>query len=174
MAKQDKTPKFPTFRPKSAGMTEAQKRQAAANAQKPKAKVPAKKPVRAIKNTMLENVTVMSPKKEKDTRTQTAMTRMAPRPMPKVAADSSRVALPTLKAPAVAPPKTMGRGRTALNDATSFYRGAANVGFGKNKSQTTGGKILERGARLAYAAGVPVVSRVPGAELTRSATLVST
>jgi hypothetical protein len=150
MAQQDKTPKFPTWRPKSAGMTGAQKRQAALDAQKPKAKAkaPAKKPVRTVKNTMLENVTVMSPKKEKDTRSQANMTRMAPRPMQKVAADSSRVALPKLKAPAVAPPKTMGRGRTALNDATSFYRGAYNTAFGKNQSQTTGGKILERGARL--------------------------
>jgi hypothetical protein len=83
-----------------------------------------------------------------------------PMAMPKSSVSSAIKTLPTVKAPEG---KKMGRGRAALNDATSFYRGAANVGFGKNKSQTTGGKILERGARLAYAAGVPVVSRVPGA-----------
>jgi hypothetical protein len=97
-------------------------------------------------------VKVMSPKKEKDTRSQTAMPRTAPRSLQMAKVDSSRVALPKLKAPAVAPPKTMGRLRTAANDATSTVRGAYNTAFGKNQSQTTGGKILERGARLGYTA----------------------
>jgi hypothetical protein len=56
--------------------------------------------------------------------------------------------LPTLKAPAAAPGKKLGRVATALSDATSDVRGAANLAFGKNKSQTTGGKILERAARV--------------------------
>jgi len=163
MAQQDKTPKFPTWRPKSAGMTTAQKRQAALDAQKPKAKAPApaKKPVRTVKNRMLEEVTVMSPKKEKDTRTQTAMTRTSPRAMPMATVDSSKRTLPKIQAPDPVPGKKMGRGRTALNDATSYYRGMANIALGKNQSKTTGGKILERGVRLiaggtgVYAGGVP-------------------
>lgn len=60
--------------------------------------------------------------------------------------------LPTLKAPASAGSKKLGRLATAASDATSSIRGAANMAFGKNKSKTTGGKILERGARLAATA----------------------
>lgn len=97
------------------------------------------------------DVKVMSPKKEKDTRTQTAMPSMAPRSMPKAKVDSSRVALPKISRMAATDStktKKMGRLRTAANDATSTVRAAYNTAFGKNQSQTTGGKILERGARL--------------------------
>jgi len=77
---------------------------------------------------------------------------------PKDTTSTSKFPLPTLKAPEG---KKMGRLRTALNDATSAYRGAANVAFGKNKSQTTGGKVLERAARLAsVATGVGVTGGV--------------
>lgn len=81
-----------------------------------------------------------------------------PMVMPKAPVSSSIKNLPTVKAPEG---KKMGRLRTALNDATSMVRGGANIAFGKNKSQTTGGKILERGARLIagasglYASGAP-------------------
>jgi hypothetical protein len=77
---------------------------------------------------------------------------------PKAPISSKMTTLPTVKAPEG---KKMGRGRTALNDATSMVRGGVNVALGKNKSQTTGGKILERGARLIagasglYSTGAP-------------------
>jgi hypothetical protein len=117
-------------------------------------------------------VKVMSPKKEKDTRSQKAMPSIAPRSLQMAKVDSSRVALPKLKAPAVAPPKTMGRLRTAANDATSAYRGAANIAFGKNQSKTTGGKILERATRLAsVATGVGIAG---GADVPRLAKQLAT
>lgn len=72
--------------------------------------------------------------------------------MPKASVSSSIKTLPTLKAPAAAGPKKLGRLATAASDATSMVRGAANMAFGKNQSKTTGGKILERGARLGAAA----------------------
>jgi hypothetical protein len=81
---------------------------------------------------------------------------------PKDTTSTSKFPLPKLKAPAVAPPKTMGRLRTAVSDATSSVRGAANLAFGKNQSQTTGGKILERGARLATAGLGMTAAGVPG------------
>lgn len=68
-----------------------------------------------------------------------------PSVMPKASVSSAIKTLPTLKAPEG---KKMGRLRTAANDATSSVRGAFNTAFGKNQSKTTGGKILERGARL--------------------------
>jgi hypothetical protein len=80
--------------------------------------------------------------------------RPARKPMqgPKMVSDSasimSRIKSPisNTKAPE---PKKLGRLATAASDATSSMRGAANMAFGKNKSKTTGGKVLERGARLA-------------------------
>lgn len=107
------------------------------------------------KATMLEDVSVMSAKKEKDTRSKTAMPSMSPRSLQMAKVDSSRVALPKISRIAATDStktKKMGRLRTAANDATSSVRGAANLVFGKNKSQTTGGKILERAARLGAAA----------------------
>jgi hypothetical protein len=109
------------------------------------------------------NVKVMSPKKEKDTRSQKAMPSIAPRgvkqiptnmPLPNV----SRVAAPD----STKTGKKIGRLRTAVSDATSSVRGAANLAFGKNQSQTTGGKILERGARLATAGLGMTAAGVPG------------
>lgn len=64
---------------------------------------------------------------------------------PKDTTSASKFPLPKLKA---VEGKKMGRLRTAANDATSSVRAAYNTAFGKNQSQTTGGKILERGARL--------------------------
>lgn len=77
-----------------------------------------------------------------------------PMVMPKAKVDSSGIS--KVKAPVSntkAPEgKKMGRAMTALSDASSLYRGAANLAFGKNQSKTTGGKILERVARVGAAA----------------------
>lgn len=79
--------------------------------------------------------------------------------------------LPTLKAPASAGSKKLGRLATAASDATSSIRGAANMAFGKNQSKTTGGKILERGARLGAAAlGVGVAKKAAVAGATKAIT----
>jgi hypothetical protein len=117
------------------------------------------------KSTMLENVTVKSPKKEVDTRSKAPVSSLASKaikqypinaPVPKV----SQLASPS----ASAGPKKLGRLATAASDATSSMRGAANMAFGKNKSKTTGGKILERGARLAATGlGLAGASGVAGA-----------
>lgn len=65
--------------------------------------------------------------------------------------------------------KKMGRAMTALSDASSLVRGAANRAFGKNKSKTTGGKILERIARVGAAAtGVGMLPAGAGLSYARS------
>jgi hypothetical protein len=93
--------------------------------------------------------------------------------MPKATVDPS---VSKVKAP-VSPtkakePKKMGRVKTALSDATSAYRGAANMAFGKNQSKTKGGKVLERAARLAsVATGVGVAG---GADVPRLAKQLAT
>lgn len=72
--------------------------------------------------------------------------------------------LPTIQSVKADGPKKLGRLATAASDATSSIRGAANMAFGKNKSKTTGGKILERGARLAATGlGLAGASGVSGA-----------
>jgi hypothetical protein len=85
-----------------------------------------------------------------------------PMAMPKAPVSSSISTLPTLKAPAPKPGKKMGRLATAASDATSSLRGAANLAFGKNKSQTTGGKILERVARVGAVATGMGAAGIPG------------
>lgn len=93
------------------------------------------------KSTTLSEVTVTA---KRPARSQMAM--------PKASVSSALTSLPTLKAPAAAGPKKLGRFATAASDATSMVRGAANMAFGKNQSKTTGGKIVERVARVGAAA----------------------
>ncbi len=86
---------------------------------------------------------------------------------PKDTTSTSKFPLPTLKAPEG---KKIGRLRTAANDATSSVRSAYNTAFGKNQSQTTGGKILERGARLgATALGLTASGATTAPKIIKSA-----
>jgi hypothetical protein len=94
--------------------------------------------------------------------------------MPKASVSSALTSLPTLKAPTPAPSKKMGRLATAASDATSSIRGAANMAFGKNVSKTTGGKILERGARLGAAGlGLGIAKKAAVAGATKAITSAS-
>lgn len=149
MATQDKTPKFPTFRPKSAGMTVAQKRQA-----------PAKKPVKTVSGGTLPNVTKVSDKKPVDTRSQAAIPRIAPRAIPKATVDTTRTSLRNITAPKIvkdstkAPEKKMNRLKTAVSDYTSLVRSGGNIalsGVKKNPemiAKTKVGKAIERVGRV--------------------------
>jgi hypothetical protein len=95
-------------------------------------------------------------------------------PMPKASVSSALTSLPTLKAPTPAGPKKLGRLATAASDATSAIRGAANLAFGKNQSKTTGGKILERGARLGAAAlGIGIAKKAAVAGATKAISTAS-
>jgi hypothetical protein len=79
--------------------------------------------------------------------------------------------LPTLQSVKADGPKKLGRLATAASDATSSIRGAANMAFGKNQSKTTGGKILERSARLGAAGlGVGVAKKAAVAGATKAIT----
>ena len=172
MAKQDKTPRFPTFSPKSAGMTVQQRREAAS----PSRKAPVKRPVKTVERGELENVSKLSNSKQVDTRSKSPMSSMASKaikeypinaPVPKVSqlASSSSSATPAIK---------NSRFRTALNDAGSATRGGLNLAFGKNQSQTTGGKVLERTARIGAAAmGAGVVKKAAVAGATKAITSAS-
>lgn len=158
MATQDKTPKFSTFKPKSAGMTVAQKRQATA-----------KKPVKTVSGGTLPNVTKVSDKKPVDTRSQAAIPRIAPRAIPKATVDTTRTSLRNITAPKIvkdstkAPEKKMNRLKTAVSDYTSAGRSAANIalsGFKKEvpemAAKTKVGKALERGMRVLGGTGAAV------------------
>lgn len=158
--KLDKTPKFTTFSPKSAGMTPKQKNAAAKKQVVSKPKSTSSGYGNNGKSRMLEEVKVYStptPKKTVPVDTTSKASKKLPMPVAKSTLDStSRARIGGLKpvgnTSTPAPAKGMGRGMTALSDATSIYRGAANLAFGKNRSKTTGGKILERAARLGGAA----------------------
>jgi hypothetical protein len=107
-------------------------------------------------------VKVMSPKKEKDTRSQTVMPRIAPKAPKQIPINMPLPNVSRVAAPDSTKTKKMGRLRTALNDATSSVRGAANLAFGKNVSKTTGGKILERVARVGAVATGMGAAGIPG------------
>lgn len=155
MATQDKTPKFSTFKPKSAGMTVAQKRQATA-----------KKPVKTVSGGTLPNVTKVSDKKPVDTRSQAAIPSIATRAIPKAPVDSTRTSLRNITAPKIAkdstkaPEKKMNRLKTAVSDYTSAVRLGGNIALSGVKkdvptlqSKTKVGKVLERGLRVASGIG---------------------
>jgi hypothetical protein len=116
-----------------------------------------------VRDTLQSNVGGKSPQLE-EVLVKGKATPKKPISFPK---DSSSFKLPTLKAPEG---KKMGRLRTAANDATSTVRGAVNTAFGKNQSQTTGGKILERGARLgATALGLTATGATAAPKIIKSA-----
>lgn len=70
--------------------------------------------------------------------------------------------LPIVQSVKAESPKKLGRLATAASDATSSIRGAANMAFGRNQSKTTGGKVIERVARVGAAAAGIGAAGVPG------------